>query len=231
MDLESLIRHTERAVYNASINSSKLTDEILEMEGMSGYKTRHLYNNVCNLPGAKYLEVGTWKGSSFISALYGNMLGHSYCVDNWSEFNDSVWGKDPYSTFRTNVDRYLGEGRKDLTILNKNCWDVTLHSQHDIGAGSIDVFMYDGEHSYEAQKRAITHYAPFFSKYVIIMIDDWECDWWHVRDATYEGLDEAGLKIHYVCEIPRSTPFGAYHCGGNTFWNGCGVFVCESKQN
>ena len=59
------------------------------------------------------------------------------------------------------------------------------------------------------------------------MIDDWECDWWHVRSATYDGLRETGLKIHYVSEIPRMTPFGAYHYGGNTFWNGCGVFVCE----
>ena len=224
MDLASLIRHTERAIYNATINTSKLTDEILEMEGMSGHKTRHLYNNICALPGAKYLEVGTWKGSSLISALYGNMLGHAYCVDNWSEFNDSVWGTDPYSVFRGNVARHLGE-RSDLTVLHKNSWDVTIG---DVGGiDNIDIFMYDGEHSYEAQKRAITHYAPFLSKYSIIMIDDWECDWWYVREATYDGIEEAGLKIHYVSEIPRMSAFGAYHCGGNTFWNGCGVFVCE----
>lgn len=32
------------------------------MDGMSGIKTRHFYNNLLNYYDARYLEIGTWKG-------------------------------------------------------------------------------------------------------------------------------------------------------------------------
>ena len=137
MDLVTLIKHTEKAIYNATENNSKLTDNILEMEGMSGHKTRHLYNNICNLPGAKYLEVGTWKGSSLISSLYNNNLEYSYCVDNWSEFNDNKWG-NPENEFRENIKLYLEpDVLSKLKIINKNSWDITIE---DLCGSSIDIF-------------------------------------------------------------------------------------------
>ena len=73
-DLEQLINHVNLSVENSNNNISKLTSEILSMDGMTGIKTRHLYNNICSLDGANYLEIGTWMGSSFISAFYENNI-------------------------------------------------------------------------------------------------------------------------------------------------------------
>lgn len=213
-NLVHLIEHTKQSIRNAYNNESKLTLDILNIHGMSGYKTRHLYNNICSLPGCNYLEIGTYKGSSFISAMYGN-TANGYCVDNWSEFG----GKPE---FFENVKTFLTSNDFHFTILDKNCWTIT---KYDIPL-PIDIYMYDGAHTYEDHKNAITHFAPFFAKYVVIIVDDWMCDWVHVKQGTMDGLVEAGLKIHYSHEIGLVNT-ESYHTSGDTFWNGCGVFVCE----
>jgi len=214
--LEELIDHTKQSIENAYNNKSKLSQEVLLMEGMSGDKTRHLYNNICNLSETNYVEVGTWKGSSFISALYNNTTTKGTSIDNWSEFNG------PSNEFYANVLTHLKNTISNVTIINKDCWAIT---ENDIKI-PIDIFMYDGAHTYEDQKKAITYYSSYFSKYVIIIIDDWLADWSDVRKGTLDGILAAKLIVHYSNEIPLVNTT-TYHTGGNTFWNGCGVFVCE----
>jgi hypothetical protein len=97
-NLEQLIEHCRSSVDNSNNNISKLTSDILSMDGMSGNKTRHLYNNICSLNNANYLEIGTWKGSSFISAFYKNEI-NPIVIDNWVEFNG------PKEEFISNVNR------------------------------------------------------------------------------------------------------------------------------
>ncbi len=52
------------------------------------------------------------------------------------------------------------------------------------------------------------------------------CDWVHVKQGTIDGINEMKLKVHAMYEIPLVNTT-EYHIGGDTFWNGCGVFVCE----
>lgn len=208
-----LVAHAKNAVLAAHIDKSKLNEDVLGMPGMSGFKTRHLYNNMCALPGAKYLEIGTFKGSSFVSAMYGNAGCTGFCVDNWSEFG----GRDD---FWRNMEAYVPDA--DVVVHDKDCWTVT---QQDVPA-PINIFLYDGAHNYEAQKRAITYFEPFFAKHVIIMVDDWACDWVDVKRGTMDGIKEAGLKVLFKHEIGLVNT-DKFHTGGPTFWNGVGIFVCE----
>ncbi len=62
--------------------SSSLTQQILNIDGMSSPKVRHFLNNLCSLPGTSYLEIG-WKGSTWISALYGNKATIQQ-ADDWN---------------------------------------------------------------------------------------------------------------------------------------------------
>ena len=39
MDIDYLVNHAKNSILNAYSNSSKLTEDILNMEGMSGHKT------------------------------------------------------------------------------------------------------------------------------------------------------------------------------------------------
>jgi hypothetical protein len=220
--LDLLIKHTQLSINNAYYNISKLSDNkydidmqnrILELDGMTGEKTRHLYNNICNLNGATYLEVGTWKGSSFISALFENNI-HGISIDNWSQFDG------PKTEFHKNIKEYLSKNIASYDIIDNDCWKV------DNIIHKIDIFLYDGAHEYEDQKNAITHFHKFFSKYLIILIDDWTCALDKIKKGTLDGIKEMNLIIHYMHEIPLVNTT-THHTGGNTFWNGCGVFVCE----
>ena len=47
----------ETAFENAEKNISKITDYIINMDGMSGKKTRHFYNNLLNTEDARYLLI------------------------------------------------------------------------------------------------------------------------------------------------------------------------------
>ena len=44
----------EKSFKNAENNISKLTDEILNLDGMTGIKTRHFYNNLLSEQNIKY---------------------------------------------------------------------------------------------------------------------------------------------------------------------------------
>ena len=214
--LEQIINHTKQAISNAYQGFSKLNAEHMKLEGMTGYKTRHLYNNLCSLKHANYCEVGTYKGSSFISAMYNNPTCFGYCIDDWTEF------EQPREEACKLIKHHLGENATNYKIIDKDCFQV---DNLDI-TKPIDIYMYDAAHTYEVHKKAITHYKQFFAKYVIILIDDWTCDYMQVQPGTFDGIKEAGLKVHFQHEIGLvNTNF--QHVGGDTFWNGCGVFVCE----
>ena len=76
-----LIYHIELSLKQADMYKSKIEDEILTMECMSGKKTRHFYNNLCLMNNARYLEIGTWKGSSICSAMCNNKMS-CVAIDN-----------------------------------------------------------------------------------------------------------------------------------------------------
>jgi hypothetical protein len=53
---------------------------------MTGVYTRHFYNNLLTMDDARYLEIGTWAGSSVCSAMFKNKA-KVVCVDNWSQYD------------------------------------------------------------------------------------------------------------------------------------------------
>ena len=83
--MSDLIKHIKKSLVNTNNYSSKITKEILHMDGKSGKKTRHFYNNICSMNDSRYLEIGTWKGSSICSAMCNNNMT-CVAIDNWSEF-------------------------------------------------------------------------------------------------------------------------------------------------
>ena len=208
-----MINHVKSAIDKAYNNNSKITNDILKIDGMSGDKTRHLYNNICNLEHGHYLEIGTWKGSSFISAMYNNNNITGTVIDNWSEFGG------PREEFNDNINKFLQN--TNIKIIDKDSWTIT---DNDICA-PIDIYMYDGGHTITDQTLAITYYAKYFNKYFIMLIDDWIAAA-EAKIGTYKGIEETNIKVHYMCEIGLVNTTN-YHTRGDTFWNGCGVFVCE----
>jgi hypothetical protein len=67
----------------ADNEKSKLTEIEREMMGECSSKLRCLLNNLCSKDNTNYLEIGLYRGSSFIPALFVNMKTKAVGVDNW----------------------------------------------------------------------------------------------------------------------------------------------------
>ena len=130
--MEIYKNHIENAFKNAENNISKISDDIILMDGMSGTKTRHFYNNILNFPDARYLEIGTWKGSSVCSAMYNNKA-KVVCIDNWSEFENV---KDE---FLNNFEKFKGEN--EAIFIENDCYNIDVSI-----LPNFNIYMYDGNH-------------------------------------------------------------------------------------
>lgn len=205
----------EKAFDNAENGVSKITDEIINMDGMTGVKTRHFYNNILNTEDARYLEIGTWKGSSVCSAMCGNKA-KVVCIDNWSEFDG------PKYEFMHNFEKFKGEN--DATFIESDCFRV------DVSAfPKFNIYMYDGNHTDESHYKALLHYYACLDDTFIFIVDDW--NWESVRKGTTDAIKMLNLKVLYEKEIRLTwddthtpQPDAKY-----SWWNGIYVSVLQKQ--
>jgi hypothetical protein len=155
------------------------------MKGMSGKKTRHFYNNLMNKDDARYLEIGTWKGSSVCSAMCGNKAT-VVCIDNWSEFGG------PKSEFLTNFNKY--KGNNNANFIEQDCF--TVDTSH---LPKFNIYMYDGNHAEDSHYKALIHYYNCLDTTFIFIVDDW--NWKEVRDGTLNSFKQLNLTVLYSREI------------------------------
>lgn len=215
MNIEQLREHVNTAFEKALRNESKITQEIIDMEGMSGINTRHFYNNLLNCDDARYLEIGTWKGSSVCSAMCGNKA-KVVCIDNWSQFGG------PKSEFLTNFKKF--KGANYAMFIEKDCYQVDVD-----GLPSFNIYMYDGEHSKENHGRALTHFYNCLDDVFVFIVDDW--NWRQVREGTLESFRDLDLELLYSREIrttwdDRDVIFGSPE---QRSWHN-GIFVAILKK-
>lgn len=210
IDPHVLVEHVEKCLTSST---SKCTQKILEMEGMSGTRTRHLYNNLCSLDIGRpleYLEVGTWKGSTIISAMYGNEhTTRATTVDNWADF------EGPKDEFLRNIKEF----GVSPTVVDLDCFQYTPSEK-------IDIFLYDGDHSYEVHKKAIEHFWPYLQDTAIIIIDDWNIP--DVQRGTMHGFHSAAHD-HGKCTVLLNWQLTTHFVTKEGFWNGTAIFVIQKQ--
>lgn len=222
VDINNKIIHVVNSYYKAFNNTSKIPTnndeggEILNYKGMTGKKTRHLYNNLMELPNAKYLEIGTWYGSSSISAVYKNNLDALF-IDNWSQFNgDKKIFQDAISKYLTN--------ESNCQLLESDCWKVKTEKIKK----DFNIYLYDAGHEEEDHYKAVTYYYNNLQDNFIFIVDDW-C-WSDVRDGTWRGIKDMNLKVRFCHEVFVSEEEKVNfpnHPGRDTWWNGVAIFVLE----
>jgi hypothetical protein len=176
-----LKEHVERCFEKAERDESKATYGLLQMDGMSGSRTRHFYNNLLHKEDARYLEIGTWKGSSVCSAMCGNKA-KVVCIDNWSELGA------PKDEFLRNFSDYKGEN--EATFIEEDCFEVDI-SKLPI----FNIYMYDGNHTKNSHYRALVHYYDCLDDMFVFIVDDW--NWPDVREGTREAIQECKFSVLY----------------------------------
>jgi hypothetical protein len=207
--LDFLRTHVEVALDNAEKGISKITDELINMQGYTGTKTRHFYNNLLNTEDARYLEIGTWKGSSVCSAMCGNNAT-VVCIDNWSEFNG------PKSEFLVNFNKYKGDNH--ASFIEQDCYKVDVSK-----LPSFNMYMYDGNHEEHSHYMALSHYINCMDDMFIYVVDDW--NWEKVRRGTLNSIKALNLDVLYTKEIFTEDPV---HGVKETWWNG--VYIAILKK-
>ena len=221
--MADLVKHVIKCLNKANLFQTKLNNDILTIEGMSGLKTRIFYNELCSLEfegrNTEYLEVGTWKGSTICSALFSNPKCHGVVIENWALFGG------PRDEFNNNTKNSNIQDR--LTIFEEDIFtfDTSKLSK------PIDIYLYDGNHDETDQYKGITHMWSSLADNAIVIVDDWNAG--HIRKGTLDGLRDVGaniieqFEITYIVGNESHTP---RPMADREFWNGIGIFIISKSS-
>lgn len=186
-------------------------DFIRAIDGMSGKKYRTFINNLVGLTSdARYLEVGSWGGSTATAALYGNSV-KALCTDNWSEFGG------PKATFFANIER-VRSSAVDFQFIEMDFRRIDYTS-----LGHFNIFLFDGPHEELDQYDGIMVARPALNKSFVLIVDDW--NWRQVRLGTFRAIRDAEYSIASSIEI-RTTHDNSHALvhGKNSDWHS-GYFI------
>lgn len=186
----NLVEHLKKSIDSANNFSSKINSDILSIPGMSSPKVRHFLNNVVNFPSCRYLEIGCWKGSTIISALYQNNPEKFWVIDNFKEFGNV---KDEFNkNYESNIIRPLNLIEEDFLTVDLNKTDIS----------NVNVYFYDGNHTDESHKQALKHYYYSLSNEFIFIVDDW--NWEIVKNSTLNVIKELKFTVLYESVLPAA---------------------------
>jgi hypothetical protein len=217
--IEGLSDHLNKSVAMATLGYGKLNETILTLEGMSSFGNRLLLNNLCAI-GGNYLEIGSWKGSTFISALYNNTSCNGTSIDFHQEFVDTVFNTTP-AFLENNCKTHLTHG-ESYELITKDCFsdNMVLDSKYNI-------YFYDGYHRYIDQYKALTEYYKFLEPIFYYICDDYTIE--HVEKGTKDALHE--LDIQVITEYKLFGNQSIQNSTTNGFWNGFYVALCVKRKN
>lgn len=216
-----LVKHIDESIHWAQLEVSKLTQDVLDIHGITSNKVRCFLNNICNIDGAKYLEIGVFRGATFCSAIYGNNIfatgidnfmspnltpkGVSQKLSNYYKHNIEV---TPQEEFISNVKKY-GDINK-ISVYKTDYYSFDFKT-----LSPVDIIFYDGETKFHDQYTALTNMLPIISDQTILIMDDWNWD----NGAFEQFLDKSKLNLLYSKQIFTSGE------DENDFWNGLGIFL------
>lgn len=213
----SYIKNIKNAYEKTLLDEHKLPDNILTMNGMSGKKYRKFINNLIQeVKNPRYLEIGSWKGSTSCSALYGNSA-KAVCIDNWSQFGNVSY------EFKENIKKVILD--ENLTIIENDFREVDYSS-----IGKHNIYFFDGPHEESDQYDGLSFVLPALDDVFILIIDDWNDN--RPRTGTKKAIEDLGIKVLYSIEIRTSNGvdvvYPAPYVLENSDWhNGYYISVCK----
>jgi len=208
-----IINHVKASLDAAEYNFSKCSKEILSIPGPSGIKTKHFLNNLLQMRGAKYLEIGVGGGSLTSAAMYNNN-SKIFCIDNWS-------GSTP-ETFVENYKKYKGNNYTKLIEQSYQEIDITKLSK-------FNMILYDATLDYNDIYNTLPHFINCMEDVFVYIVDD--INWRYIQAAAKKSIDDLKLTILYEKEIllTNNETHTPMDIARNTWWNG--LYVVVLKKN
>lgn len=208
--MKKYIEHLNNCIQNAEMLTSSIekTSGILKIDGMSSHKVRHFLNNLCGLDDARYLEVGTWKGSTLLSAIYKNFHCKATCIENFSDFGG------PKSEFLNNVQNFKSN-TPSFQFLEQDCFSVSLKNLE-----KKNIYFFDGLHTEADHEKAFTYFNEILDDTFICAVDDW--NFGQVVSGTKKAFKNLSYNILFEKVLPAAR-------NGDTaqWWNGLYVAVIQ----
>lgn len=177
--------------------------------------------------GTVFLNVGVWQGFTYLSGLAGN--GNKMCigVDNFSvnrkvKADGSPEYKGIFKYFYKLVDAwtkkaFLKRFDKFKSGTNHRFYEMDyVEYFKTVHKDTIGFYIYDAQHRYTDQLRALKLAEPFFSKNCIILIDDTNAP--DNRQATLDFIEQSENRYEMLCDVQT---FSNRH---PTLWNGVMIF-------
>ena len=161
----------------------------------------------CRAPGEAYVELGSFRGTSLISAKLGNG-GEFVAIDDFSFEGASR------EQLEANLRRFGVDGAR---IVEGDAFDVLRSDALD--GTRAGVWYYDAAHSYEQQLDGLVLAEPYLADRALLVVDDSEWDF--VGRATREYL-EREPRARMLFDIPG-------HADGESPW-WCGVHVLAFER-
>ena len=230
MKSKIIITDIEPSKYSSAIFKSYATvnelnylpDWLMDMEAMSGKKYKHFINQlISQVDNVKYLEVGTWTGSTACSSLYKNKVD-AYFVDNWDQFN-------PHGNIKSLFFNNIEEIKKDSPKASYQFQEKDFRLVDYNSIGKYNVYFFDGPHEEQDQYDGVVYAQPALEDEFIFICDDW--NWNQVRTGTTRAFVDLNLEILYSLEIRTtidgSTPEIIYE--KSDWHNGYFIASCRKK--
>lgn len=214
MDEQGIINHVKASLEAAEYNFSKLSKEVLNLPGDSGVKTRHFLNNLVQMRGAKYLEIGPGGGSLTSSAMYNNN-SKIFCIDNWSGCSKEH--------FVENYKKFKGNNYTKLIEQSYQSVDISKLSK-------FNILLYDASLEFNEIYGTLPHFINSMENVFVYIVDD--INWRYIQHAAKKSIEDLNLTILYEKEIlltndDTHTPM---EIARNTWWNGLYVVVLKKKE-
>lgn len=195
----------KQAFEDAENLKSKIPAEyIAKLTGLSSSKVWHLLNNLA-AQADSYLEIGTYMGSSLMAALYDNGHVSAFAVDNFC--------MKPH----TRGHFFANTKHLEFTFIEQDAF--TIKAEDII---PIELYFYDGEHSYDSQYKAIKHFLPAMAGEFVYICDDWNNS--PVREGTFEAIKDCNLQIVEFHERKHTTMKDT-----REWWCGIAVFKLRKQ--
>ena len=216
---DSYSKKINESFYESLSLQSKINCWLKNLDGLSGKKYRYLLNNlVSKFSEPKYLEIGSWTGSTACAASFKNDLSIT-CIDNWSQFLDKT--DEPKKQFLFNINKCLTK-KTNFEIIDSNFRNINFNK-----IGKFNIYFYDASHHYEDHYDAITLVQESLEDKYILIVDDW--NWDQVRKGTFDAIKKLNLKNIFQLEIKTTHDSSSAIINGkiSEWHNGYSFFVLK----
>jgi hypothetical protein len=204
------------AIENADQLKSDLPNEQYQVPALTSLRIRHMLNSIGKL-GTQYLEVGVHKGGTFTASVSNNSnLKEIVAVDCFESDKDNTDKAQPQFIHWANK---LKSPESNFTLIVSDSFQVDL----SLLPKGIDIYLYDGDHSEEYQRKALTYFKDNLADEFIFLCDDF--DWDEVQQGTRKGIEDAGYIILFEQYMASKNSHD-----NDSWWNGFYVALLKKSE-